>query len=118
MMAKKFVTPARVLPFSILPPLYFFRSFLTLRVLECGWIFRRSAIQDQADFIPPFHAWVGQWLFWQDILCGIHKHIPEGPECHSNAGEWRCRSDLGGVRGDKTSGRTSKARNEAVAIAG
>ena len=36
----------------------------------------------------------------------------------ANAGEWRCRSDLGGVRGDKTSGRTSKARNEAVAIAG
>ena len=35
-----------------------------------------------------------------------------------NAGEWRCRSDQGGVRGDKTSGRTSKARNEAVAIAG
>ena len=35
----------------------------------------------------------------------------------ANAGEWRCRSDLGGVRGDKTSGRTSKARNEAVAIA-
>ena len=32
--------------------------------------------------------------------------------------EWRCRSDLGGVTGDKTSGRTSKARNEAVAIAG
>ena len=116
MMAKKFVTPARALPFSILSPLYFFRSFLTLRVLECGWIFRRSAIQDQGDFIPPFHAWVGPWLFWQDILCGIHRHIPEGPECHSNAGEWRCRSDLGGVRGDKTSGRTSKARNEAVAI--
>ena len=36
----------------------------------------------------------------------------------ANAGEWRCRSDLGGVRGGKTSGRTSKARNEAVAIAG
>ena len=37
----------------------------------------------------------------------------------ANAGEWRCRSDLGGVRGDiYTSGRTSKARNEAVAIAG
>ena len=36
----------------------------------------------------------------------------------ANAGEWRCRSDLGGVTGDKTSGRTSKARNEAVAIAG
>ena len=36
----------------------------------------------------------------------------------ANAGEWRCRSDLGVVRGDKTSGRTSKAGNEAVAIAG
>ena len=37
----------------------------------------------------------------------------------AHAGEWRCRSDLGGVRGDiYTSGRTSKARNEAVAIAG
>ena len=37
----------------------------------------------------------------------------------ANAGEWRCsRCDLGVVRGDNTSGRTSKARNEAVAIAG
>ena len=41
-----------------------FVLFLTLRVLECGWIFRRSAIQDQGDFIPPFHVWVGPWLFW------------------------------------------------------
>ena len=44
-------------------------------------------------------------------------HFMWHTQIHS-AGEWRCRSDLGGVRGDKTSGRTSKARNEAVAIAG
>ena len=36
----------------------------------------------------------------------------------ANAGEWRCRSELGGVRGGKTIGRTSKAGNEAVAVAG
>ena len=46
------------------------------------WVnFPPFAIQDQGDFIPPFHAWVGPWLFWQDILCGIHGHIPQGREC-------------------------------------
>ena len=46
------------------------------------WVnFPPFAIQDQGDFIPPFHPWVAPWLFWQDILCGIHGDIPQGREC-------------------------------------
>ena len=61
MMAKKIRHASSEHAYSLSPYFLLFISFvlfLTLRVLECGWIFRRSAIQDQGDFIPPFHAWV------------------------------------------------------------